>query len=799
MATRRSAPAVPVAKIAAALLAQPEVAPRARVIADYVAEFFPGIAGVVYVIEDQDNRAWTAKATAGEITVGQVKDFNAGTLGAVAQSRAPQVFEGASLQREEFSHLDIRRAVVSLAYAPLLVGETLVGAIELVGDEQSFPDTVLQALNEMAELASPAIAAALNYENERNVSLQAISRVTQMYDLEKVFNATLEMDELLETIAKKFQEVMGVQGVNLWMVNNDTLELVGSAGFDPTVSVGTGQKAGEGIAGDISDTGEPVLIDDPNDERLRKRNAGHEDEAVFSIVAAPLMEKETLVGVVEAVNRLDGLPLDEDDHFLLTNICETASNALHNASLLQAESKVEILEALVKVSAEITSTLDLDRVLGAIVNGPSSVIPYERAAIGLEQFGRLQLKAMSGVLKINPRDPHVSRLQELLEWASLSHESILVVQHGDEVEDERPETRAKFEKYFAESGMRAFHALPLADSDGTVGILSFESSDPDFLSTAHLEMIKVLAAQATVALRNASLYREVPFIDLLEPLLRKKRRFMALEKRRRTALVVSSALALLFLIAFPLPLRVDGPALVTPSHRSHVQPEVTGVVQQVNVREGDFVRQGTILGTLSDWRYRAELAAAQAKYGTAVSQMNRALAANDGGEAGILRTQADYRASEVVRARERLERTVLRSAIEGLVATPHMEDMVGRSLNPGDTFAEVVDTSWASVDVAIDENDVSHLKTGNKASVKLEAFPTRTFRGEVVIVSPKSQVEGAERFFYARVRVPNNNRLIRDGMQGRSKISTGWSPAGWVIFRRPAMWLWAKIWSWVGW
>ncbi len=799
MATQGSEFAVPVADFAAALLARPEVGPRAQATAEQIAQLLPGAAVVVYIIEDLDNPAWTRTAIAGDVEVSGTIDFAAGTLGAVAENKTLVVFEGSDLQREDYSHLDIRRTVTALAYVPLVAGEALFGALEVISYEQPFPEAMLEALQEVAGLASPALAAARSYESERNASLHSISRVTQMYDLEKVFNSTLEMDELLGIIAKKFQEVMSVQGINLWMVNGDTLELVSSAGFDPTVELGMVQMPGAGIAGDISDNGEPVLIDDPSDERLQKRNAGHEDEAVFSIAAGPLMEHENLVGVVEAVNRMDGVPFDDDDQFLLTNICETASNALHNASLLQAERKVEILEALVKVSAEITSTLDLGRVLDAIVNGPSSVIPYERAAIALEQRGRLQLKAMSGTAKINPQDPNTSRLQALLEWASLSRESIFVTQHGDEVEDERPETRAKFENYFAESGMRAFHALPLADDDGTVGILSFESSDPDFLNTAHLEMIKVLAGQATVALRNASLYREVPFIDVLQPLLEKKRRFMALEKRRRTALVAGAGLALLFLAAFPLPLRVDGPASVTPAHSSHVQPEVAGVIQTVNVREGDFVRQGAVLASLADWQYRAELTAAQAKYETAVSQMNRALAANDGSEAGILRAQADYWASEVVRARERQEKTVLRSPIDGLVATPHTEDMVGRSLNPGDTFAEIVDTSWANVDVSVDESDVPLLKTGEKASVKLEAFPTHTFRGEVVIVSPKSQVEGVERFFYARVRVPNHDGLIRAGMQGRSKVSTGWSPAGRVFFRRPAMWLWSKVWSWIGW
>src|SRR5216683_1390276 len=85
--------------------------------------------------------------------------------------------------------------------------------------------------------------------------------------------------------------------------------------------------------------------------------------------------------------------------------------------------------------------------------------------------------------------------------------------------------RAKFRDYFAETGMHACHVIPLADEEGRLGILLFESSDPDFLAEAHLEMLKVLASQATVALRNASLYKEVPFIGLLGPILQRKTKF----------------------------------------------------------------------------------------------------------------------------------------------------------------------------------------------------------------------------------------------------------------------------------
>lgn len=799
MATRRSEFIVPVAEFAAALLARPEVGPRCQVIAEQVAQLLPGDAVVVYVIEDQQNPSWAPKATSGEITVAGGMEFDTGTLGTVADSKEFAEFGASDLTREEYAHLDIRRTVTALVYMPLMMGETLLGAIEVISYEESFPEETQEALDEIAQLAAPALAAALSYESERNTSLHSISRVAQMYDLEKVFNSTLEMNELLPTIAKKFQEVMNVQAINLWMVNNDALELVNLEGFDPTVAVGQVQGPGQGVAGDISDNGEPVLIVDPADERLKKRNVEHQDSPIFSLVAAALMEHENLVGVVEAVNRLDGEPFDDDDQFLLANICETASNALHNASLLQTERKVEILQTLVQVSGEITSTLNLDRVLQSVVNHTQAIVPFERAAIALEQRGALHLKAISGLTQINLADPAVSGLKEMLEWASISTNEINVTQHGDKIDDPRPETQAKFAAYFAASGMKGFYALPLIDDQGRVGILSFESSDPDFLTVAHIEIIKVLAGQATVALRNASLYREVPFINLLEPLLQKKKRFLAMEKRRRGFMMAIAAAVGLFLIFCPLPMRVDGVATVASARSAQVQAEVDGVVRNVHVREGDSVKQGAVLAELEDWNYRADVADAEAKHAEAVATMNRALSQNDGTLAGNERGKVDYFRAELARARERLARTILRAPFDGVVTTAQVQNSVGRRLMHGDTFAEVIETSPVTADVAISEEDATLLRSGEAASVKLESFPLETFRGNVTVVSPESQVESDHRSFIARVSVANPDGAIRPGMQGRGKVFVGWHPAGYVLLRGTAMWFWSKLWSWFGW
>ncbi len=787
------------------LLETPEIAPRAGIVAHTLAALLPDSAVNVYLVSDSaGGECWTVRATVGEAAPDSAVPFDCGTLGILAAKSKPLLLASESLVREQYAHLNVRKTLHSLAYLPLVVENALIGAIEILSFDKPLAEAYFNTLQDIAEIAARALRAAREYEVERHNSLTSISRLSQFYDIEKVFSSTLEMDQLLPIIGSKIRETLEAQAVNLWMVQGDgDLLLMHQSGFDPTTRQGMSQKAGEGAAGDVSDTGDPLLITDPSDERLVRRNLNTEKGRVECMLVSPLLDKGALVGVVEAINRPDGTSFDDDDLFVLGSLNETATIALHNASLLMAERKVEILQTLVQVSGEITSTLNLDRVLQAVVNTPSAVIPYERASVALNERGKLRLKAISGMEQINPGAREVAQLEGVIPFVSGAHDAILIAQRGDENEAriEAPEEamKAPFRKYFAETGMRAFYVLPLTDDEGRLGLLLFESSVPDFLSPAHLEMIRVLAGQATVAVRNASLYKEVPFIGLLGPILQKKTKFLALEKRRRALFLAGTAGLALFLAVFPIPMRVDGTSSVASAHSVQVQPEIDGVVRQVHVREGDYVQRGQVLADLEDWDYRAALAGAQARYQTATLEMNRALAANDGAQAGIRGVQARYWASEVERARERLERTHLRSLLDGWIATPHVEDLTGRHLAAGDTFAEVADNSMARVDVAIDESEISLLRADQAAAIKVESFPTQTFRGHVAVVSPTSQAEGDARFFYARVDVSNPDGRLRPGMQGRGKISVGWHPIGMVLFRSPFMWLYSKLWWWFGW
>src|SRR5579859_1216420 len=793
---------VNVTELSARLFEELELIPRARRVAQTIADAMPGSAVNLYAAPIITQiEGWTVLATAGEAAVPErVIPFESGALGTLAADPKPLLFEGKTLVREEYAHVNVRRTLLSLSYLPLTQGESLIAAIEILSFDNQLNQSQLLELNAVAEVAGSALFGGQVYQDEHTNTLTSITRLTQLYDIEKVFSSTLEIDELLPIIGSKVREMLECEAVNVWLLEPDeSLRLSHQSGSDSSVQENALQRPGDGVPGDVSDNGEPVLIQEADDERLTRRNQGIEEGPVVSLIVTPITDQESLVGVLEAVNPLHGDPFDDDDLFTLSRLSESAAIALHNASLLAAERKVEVLETLVHVSREITSTLDLTRVLQAVVNGPATVIPYERAAIALEQRGRMELRGVSGTLEFNPEDPAIVELSRILQWSALLQEPILVSQHGEEISADRETTRAKFHSYFSQSGMRAFHAVPLADEEGRVGVLSFESSDPDFLTAAHLEMIKVLASQATVALRNASLYKEVPFISVLQPLVERKKRFLALEKHKRAAIVVAAAAVAVFLLAVPLPLRVDGNAVVAPARVAHVGSEVEGVIKAVDVREGDVVKKGAPIAELEDWDYRSALSAAQAKQQTAVAAMDRALANSDGSEAGIQKAQADYWASEVMRAQDRLAKTIIRSPIDGVIATPQVETLVGHKLKEGDSFVDIVDNSEELVDVAIGEADVSLLKPGQKANLKLDGFPERTFHGQVAVVSPQGVLQNAETTFFARVAVANPDNALRSGMQGRGKISTGWRPAGVVMFRRVGIWIWTKLWDWFGW
>jgi transcriptional regulator with GAF, ATPase, and Fis domain len=784
------------------LLATQDSASRAALIASSVIEMLPESACVIHRYRQEDDESpWTAIAADGEISTEGTTQLNGSRLiePLFSDSSGTVVYRASSIRREDYAHLHVTRTVGSLAYLPLLNDGQLVGVIEIVAFAEASTPEGLAKLAPLAQLGVPALLAAEEGERQSQNLLNSIHRLTQLYDLEKSLNATLELDEVIAMTPEKTVAMLECQAMHLWLFDGDELCLKSSSGYDPTVRVGMVQAPGAGYTADMAEEGETLLISDPADERLSLRNAAISgDEEAVPVACAllvPLMQDGAEVGVLEAINK-QGRVFDEDDEFFLTSMAETVSNSLKNASLMYAERKLEILEALVHVSSEITSTLRLDRLLQIIVNSPQNVLPYERCAIGLDNRGRLQLRAVSGMASIPLGDAQVDKLNELMRW--LSSQPGLLHLRQDESEAGNPGLSAEVRAHFEATGYRAIYALPLSDDQGRVGLLLYESSDPDFLDLPHTEMISILAGQATVAIRNALLYREVPLISLLEPLVQKKQALFRSSLGKRATFAAVTVAMTLFLIFCPLPMRVTGTAVISPQRLVTVAAPTAGNVASVFAHEGQKVAAGDVLGTMSDWQWRMDLASAEARYHEGLLVMESDLA-HGSAQAGADRARSEFLEAEVSRARNRLDGAQLRSPIAGVVITANLQNTAGEHLDAGMPFAQVLDLSSAEVNVSVPQSDAPLVAPSQNVAIKLDSYPQRSWHGVVSILSPEAQAGDGERTFAARVLLPNDDALLQSGMAGRAKIFTGWRPAGYVLLRRPALWIWQTLWDWIGW
>jgi len=790
-------------ELASSLLAATDSAARARLIASAVIQLLPDSACIIHRLSSVGGEpSFHPVGLAGELSLADnVLPADRSLLVPLSSDPPSAVlYSSGEFAREDYAHLNVSRSVSSLAYLPLLVQDQVVGAIEVLVFAGALRSADLDALTPVAQLAGPAILAAEEFERQRQDLLDSVHRMSQLYDLEKSLNATLEIDEVTALAPEKAAAMLDCQAVHLWLFEGDVLKLMSTSGADVTVEPGMTMAPGDGYVADMAEEGEPLLIADADDERLLRRNAVLGDPPatppITTTLIVPLMQEDAEVGVLEAVNKTNGSPFDDDDQFFLSAMAETVSSALKNASLMNAERKLVILKALVSVSSEITSTLRLDRLFQIIVNSPQNVLPFDRCTIALDNRGSLQLKAVSGMAAIPLGDGQVDRLSRLINWLSDQPDALHLCQREEATPDaDLPEAVAR---HFEQTGYRALYSLPLVDDQGRVGLLLYESENPDFLEEPHFEMIKILAGQTTVAIRNALLYREVPLISLLEPLMLRKRALMGTSRGKRIAYEAMAVVVMAFLVLVPIPMRIVGEAVVAPQRLVTVAAPLDGNVAKVYAHEGQRVAAGDLLGAMNDLQWRMDLASAEAKYRSAQLVMESSLA-HGSSQAGVDRAQAEYLKSEAERARSRVENAQLRSPIAGIVATPVLENAAGEHLDAGATFAQVLDLSSAVVDVAVAQGDVSLVHPGQAAVIKLDSYPRSSWRGAVDVVSPEAQPGDGVRTFAARVPVSNDEAALRSGMTGNAKIFIGYRPAGYVLLRKPALWLWQTLWNWIGW
>jgi RND family efflux transporter MFP subunit len=733
-----------------------------------------------------------------------------GLLAEIYESAETRRFGGKEVAGDGFAHLDdaSRARLKSALFASLPGAQSAEGVVEVLNKRSGeFTDEDAHFLEEASRLAGTALTNLDAIESERHAQLSTLERLTALYDLGRTFTSTLELGELLPIVAGKIRDILGAGACNLWLADagSQDLYLAKQIGEDPTIEDDTRVSLSEGLIAEVAQQASPKLLEDPSTESgLEERLKAGGDFEIHSWIAAPLRKSNEVLGVVELVNKQDGSSFNEDDLFFLETISEQAAVALHNANLLESERKVHALDALLKISQEITSTLDLDHVLSTVVHQASSVVPFDRCIIGFFDRGRFVLGALSGETEV-PKTREMSDLRSRLEWVAGQEHAVSADRYEDGWRTHPEDARAQIVPFLEEHQENGFYALPLRDDQGTLGVMALLSSDADFLTESNRETLAILANQTTVAIRNAQLYQQVPLANLLQPWAQRKKKLMSAVPRARWVQYARRAgLALIFLVVVPWPMRVGTDATVVPADRRVVSAIDGGVVQHVLVHEGDRVQAGQVLAQLDDGDDRVKLAQAEAALAQARRELADAEFRNDPSAAGQAKIRADLHESEVQLEQQRVNEAQLRSPITGVVITPKVEEKTGTLVKPGDGFAEIVGEDRMAAEMSVPEEDLELVHPGKNVALKLNAFPTTTFQGVVERIGAQTKSAAEEQYFIVRAIFENPGGLARSGMVGRARIhagggwfESGWYPVGYPLLRSPFRWLWQKAWSWM--
>ena len=264
----------------------------------------------------------------------------------------------------------------------------------------------------------------------------------------------------------------------------------------------------------------------------------------------------------------------------------------------------------------------------------------------------------------------------------------------------------------------------------------------------------------------------------------------------------------------PIASTVRAPGRVQPETMVKMSANVPGEVVRLAVKEGDRVRKGQFLLQLDDTQYRAQVREAKAAIEAARSNLRLAEAAFAQTDASLKRKESlfeqklvspeeleaartqrnsdrarvDGNKEEVQRAEatlqsaeDTLRKTRYSSPIDGTVTQLNIEQgeiaVIGTMNNPGTVILTVANMNGMKVESDVDETDVTSVRLGQTATVKIDAFPDTTFTGAVVEIanSPKIEDQGTQEQqtnFEVDVRIDVPPPTLRPGMTADVEIKT---------------------------
>ncbi len=194
----------------------------------------------------------------------------------------------------------------------------------------------------------------------------------------------------------------------------------------------------------------------------------------------------------------------------------------------------------------------------------------------------------------------------------------------------------------------------------------------------------------------------------------------------------------------------------------------------VNEAQRDFDRKQSLVE--KQFIAQSEADKARALVNTTTESLKLAQAQAGVTEAQIKTAQANVaqREAALAQARVDLQRTRITSPVDGIVIKRAIEkgQTVAASLQAPELFVIAQNLSDMQVDASIDESDVGRIRTGQKATFTVDAFPGQTFEGTVRQVRKAAQNVANVVTYVAVVGFSNVGDRLVPGMTANVRIVT---------------------------
>jgi diguanylate cyclase (GGDEF)-like protein/excisionase family DNA binding protein len=447
--------------------------------------------------------------------INAVQEFAANTLRAEAIAARKPLF--ATGYRDDPRAAAIRAAVVQEGYdtlctAPMFAGDELLGLLNVYHDKpHHWTAAELDTIGELATQASVAIRTAQDYT-------QMATWAAQLESIQKLGASLSRLTTVAEigtAIATELRQLIDCHNVRVYRQYGDDLIPVAMRGevgtyVDETVEQ-LRVKVGTGITGWVALHREPQYLPDAAKDPRANTIAGTEDDLDESMLLAPMLFEDRVLGVL-VLAKLGLNQFRDDDLRVLVIYASLAAQAMANAdSTERLRRQSEALERqlrgqreLVQITESILTTLDPRKVLDQIADRIERLVGYDNISIEVYDRAARVLRPLTarGVNAADYLEDWAPGEEGIATWVIEHNEPVLVV---DQFDDARVQ---HFESTGPTHG--GLIVVPLRGREGVSGVLTVERLGEGHTFTEdEFELVKVFAAQVSIALQNAEIYRAV--------------------------------------------------------------------------------------------------------------------------------------------------------------------------------------------------------------------------------------------------------------------------------------------------